>query len=189
MKSLIKTTLFSSSWIALGCLYFNSVSPTSTGNIVDFSNYKSSNKLSYEAIIIDTQSPPCLQMYYAIEKYAKQYEIPLDYAYGIAYYETRYTGPFQWKYKHSQKSYAGAVGPMQIMPSTADMMWPEKDKINTAFLMNNINFNVETSMKLLKRLHGKYNDWSTVFGCYNTGRPCVNEYAKNVYNYKPNFKN
>jgi len=92
-------------------------------------------------------------------------------------------------FDNSLVSKKGAVGVMQIMPSTADMMWPEKDKINTAFLMNNINFNVETSMKLLKRLHSKYNDWSTVFGCYNTGRPCINEYAKNVYNYKPNFKN
>ena len=41
------------------------------------------------------------------------------YAYGIAYAETRYKGPFHWNYNPAQTSCVGAEGPMQIMLSTA----------------------------------------------------------------------
>ena len=139
-----------------------------------------------EVPLITTDSPPCLQMYYLIEKYSEKYNVPREYAYGVAYCETRYIEPFQWKYNHKQTSCAGAVGPMQIMYTTAQMMWPEM-KFTKAFLKDNIEFNVETSMKLLRHLHDRYGDWKLVFGCYNTGRPMINQYALNVYNYKPNF--
>lgn len=139
-----------------------------------------------EVPIITEKSPPCLQMYYLIEKYSEKYNVPRNYAYGIAYCETRYVEPFQWDYDHKRTSSAGAVGPMQIMYTTAQMMWPGK-KFTKEYLKDNIEFNVETSMKLLRHLHDKYGDWKTVFGCYNTGRPLINQYALNVFNYKPNF--
>lgn len=136
---------------------------------------------------IKDNTPPCLRMYNAIEMYAKKYKIPRKYAYGIAKCETGYQGPFHWEYRHTQKSSVGAVGPMQIMFDTGKMMWPDST-FSRETLMKNINFNVETSMKLLRRLHNKYKDWRIVFGCYNTGRPCINGYAENVYNYNINFK-
>ena len=139
-------------------------------------------------IKIDDNSPSCLQMYYYIDKYAKKYNIPLNYAYGIAFAETTYEGPYDWNYKHNRKSSAGAIGPMQIMPATANMMWPD-EKISKKKLMNNVEFNVETSMKLLNILYEKHEDWKLVFGCYNTGKPCINNYALKVYNYKPSFTN
>ena len=40
--------------------------------------------------VIDSTSPPCLQMYYTIEKYAEEYNIPRNYAFGIANAETGY---------------------------------------------------------------------------------------------------
>ena len=132
---------------------------------------------------ITTTSPPCLQMFYAIEKYAPKYDIPKKYAYGIAYNETRYEGPFQWTYNHKLTSSVGAEGPMQIMPSTAKMLFPERE-ITSEDLRTDIDFNVECSMKLLKRLHDTYGDWKLAFGYYNTGTPLVNEYAMNVYNFK-----
>ena len=132
---------------------------------------------------INSQSPPCLQMYYYIEKYSEQYGIPRNYAFGVAWKETRYEGPFQWKYNPSQESCVGAVGPMQIMPATARMMWKDK-VINKNNLKTDIRFNIETSMKLLKHLYKNYGDWKLVFGAYNTGRPMVNQYALDVYNYK-----
>jgi len=135
---------------------------------------------------ITDKAPSCLQMYYNIEKFAKAYRIPRRFAYGIAYAETGYEGPHHWGYDHKQTSSAGAIGPMQIMPTTATMMWPEK-KISRKQLKSDINLNVETSMKLLRCLHDKYGDWKKVFGCYNTGRPCVNDYAKEVYAYQPKF--
>jgi hypothetical protein len=146
-------------------------------------------EIEYEAELatkgnpINSQSPPCLQMYYYIEKYSEQYGIPRNYAFGIAFKETRYEGPFHWKYNPGQESYVGAVGPMQIMPATANMMWKGKT-IKKQILKNDIGFNVETSMKLLRHLYDRYGNWQIVFGAYNTGRPMVNQYALDVYNYK-----
>ncbi len=135
---------------------------------------------------ITVNDPACIQMYFSIEKFADKYNIPKRFAYGIAFAETRYAGPFDWDYKHTQESFAGAIGPMQIMPSTARMMWPDSS-ISNKKLMHDIQFNVETSMKLLRILHNKYGDWKIVFGCYNTGRPCVNGYAEKVYAHIPNW--
>jgi len=129
-------------------------------------------------------SPPSIKMFSSIVENAEKYNIPIRYALGIAYVETRYEGPTDWNYNPALTSPAGALGPMQIMPGTAKMMWGEN--IHKKKLKEDIDFNVETSMKLLNKLHKKYKDWKIVFGCYNTGKPCVNEYAERVYNFKPN---
>jgi soluble lytic murein transglycosylase-like protein len=55
-------------------------------------------------------------------------------------------------------------------------------------LISDIDLNVETSMKLLRKLHDKYGNWKIVFGCYNTGTPCVNGYAEKVFNFNPKNK-
>lgn len=129
---------------------------------------------------ITSNSPPCVQVFYAIEKYSEQYRIPKNFAYGIAYEETRYKGPFQWDYVHAQTSSAGAVGPMQIMYTTAQFLFPKR-KFSKEELRTDIDFNVECSMKLLRHLHDRYGDWKLVFGAYNTGRPLINQYAENVF--------
>lgn len=135
---------------------------------------------------VDIYAPPCLQMYNCIEKYATKYKIPKNYAYGIAYKETRYLGPFHWEYNQKQGSNAGALGAMQIMPSTASMMWKDTDtKVTNQRILNDIEFNVETSMKLCRKLYDKYHDWEIVFGCYNTGQVLVNQYARDVVAFKP----
>lgn len=132
---------------------------------------------------MSVQYPPCLQMYYNIEKYSEKYNIPKQYAYGIAYRETKYRSPFQWGYNHRQLSGAGALGPMQVMLSTARWVWHD-NSITKQRVLTDIEFNVETSMKYLNILHRQYKDWKVVFGCYNTGRPIINNYAMNVYQHK-----
>lgn len=127
--------------------------------------------------------PACLQMYYSIEKYSEKYNIPKQYAYGIAYKETGYKSPFQWGYNAGQISPTGALGPMQILLSTAKWVWND-NSINKDKMLNNIEFNVETSMKYLAMLHKQYRDWKIVFGFYNTGYPIINTYALNVYQHK-----
>ncbi len=134
---------------------------------------------------VTQNEPPCLQMYHCIREYADTFDIPLKYAFGIAYAETRYGGPFDWKYNPAQTSCVGAVGPMQIMPSTA--RWINKDQVSVEFLRTNIKYNVYTSMKLLRKLYNLRHDWKLVFGEYNTGRPCVNGYAEKVFNHKINW--
>jgi soluble lytic murein transglycosylase-like protein len=135
---------------------------------------------------IDQASPPCLQMYRYIKQYADTFNIPIRYAFGIAYAETRYNGPFDWKYNPAQTSSAGAVGPMQVMVATAH--WINKDRVSKDYLRTNIKYNVYTSMKLLRKLYNLRRDWKLVFGEYNTGRPCVNGYADFVYHHKINWK-
>jgi len=123
-------------------------------------------------------SAPSIQMYFYIKKYAAEYEIPEAYAFSLAYQETRYQGPMDLDYDHKQTSYAGALGPMQIMPSTARMIYGKS--IPNHKLKNDIKLNVMISMKLLRRLRNTYGNWGVVFGAYNTGRPCINGYAKNI---------
>jgi soluble lytic murein transglycosylase-like protein len=117
-------------------------------------------------------------MYFYIKKYAAEYEIPEAYAFSLAYQETRYQGPLDLDYNHKQTSYAGALGPMQIMPSTAKMIYGKS--VSNYNLKNDIKLNVMISMKLLRRLRNTYGNWGVVFGAYNTGRPCINGYAKNI---------
>lgn len=138
--------------------------------------------LYQEGAIYEGQ-PVAVRMFSSIGNYANKYNIPLRYALGIAYAETRYEGPFHWRYNPQQKSSAGALGPMQIMPSTANMIW--RKSVSKEELISNIDLNVETSMKLLRKLYDKYGNWKIVFGCYNTGRPCVNSYAEKVFNFNP----
>jgi soluble lytic murein transglycosylase-like protein len=94
----------------------------------------------------------------------------------VAYKETTYRGPFDWRYNPSRISCVGALGPMQIMPSTSD--WINKVDYPNQRIMNDIKLNIETSMKLLRKLHNKYGNWNVVCGCYNTGRPIVNDYGR-----------
>ena len=129
--------------------------------------------------------PPCMQMYNCIKQYADTFDVPLRFAFGIANAETGYRGPFHWNYNHAQGSSAGALGPMQIMLPTARSN--NNDNVSRERLRNDIEYNVRTSMKVLRKLYNKYGDWKTVFGCYNTGRPCVNGYAHKVYNHKINW--
>lgn len=137
------------------------------------------------ASILLNHEPPCIQMYYYIEKYSKQYNIPRKYAYGIAYKETGYRGPFHWRYNHKLTSSAGALGPMQIMPSTATYI--NGKRVSDEQLKTDIEYNVKTSMKLLKVLKEKYGSWEIAFGAYNTGRPMINQYAQDVYRFEPSW--
>jgi soluble lytic murein transglycosylase-like protein len=131
---------------------------------------------------IDQNSPSCLQMYKYIKAYADTFNIPVRYAFGVAYAETRYEGPLQWKYNPSQTSPTGAEGPMQILLSTA--RYVNKDQVSRERLRNDIEYNIKTSMKYLRRLYNIYGDWAIVFGYYNTGYPRVNDYARKIVNYE-----
>ena len=124
---------------------------------------------------VNIPQPISMKMYYDIVKYSKKYNIPKHIAFNIAYKETRYRGPFHFGYQHNLTSSAGAVGPMQIKPSTANYIHDEP--ITSHNLRNDVQLNIKISMKLLNILYKKYGNWKIVCGCYNTGRPMVNEYA------------
>lgn len=149
--------------------------------LINDGDFKMIKGIGGEEASVSIITPDCIKLFSSIEKHAKNYGIPVRYALGIAHVETSYNGPFHWKYNPRRTSCVGALGPMQIMPNTANLMW--KTKIPKSKLISDIDFNVETSMKLLQRLYLKYHDWKIVFGYYNTGRPCVNSYSIKVFNF------
>jgi soluble lytic murein transglycosylase-like protein len=133
--------------------------------------------------------PTPLKMYELIDHYSDVYKIPKHIAFNVAYLETKYKGPFDWKYKHNLSSPAGAVGPMQVMPTTATYI--QNKIISKENLKNNLELNIQTSMKLLNKLYKMYPNWKLVCGAYNTGRPMINSYANfcvNNTNYRKNWK-
>jgi len=139
----------------------------------EFDDSKISSKTSYD------DKMPCVALNDAILKYAKKYGIPVNIAYNVARVETGYLGPFHYRYRPDQISSAGAVGPMQVMPATADWIRPKygKNKINKEQLLSNIDINVETAMMLLRNRYELRQNWKIVLGEYNTGYPIVNVYA------------
>lgn len=126
-------------------------------------------------------APDCVKMYYYLKAYADTFDIPHKYAFGIANAETNYRGPMHVRYNPRQRSVCGALGPMQIMPSTASSI--EGKPISKHKLKNDVEYNVKLSMRLLRILYNKYGNWKLAFGAYNTGRPVVNKYALKVFNY------
>lgn len=137
--------------------------------------YTAADKFTDEDCV-DPNSPISIQMYEYLEKYSDEYNIPKYVVYNIAYKETTYRGPFDWKYNPHRTSCVGALGPMQIMPSTSD--WINKKEYSNDKIMKDLRLNIETSMKLLRKLYNQYSDWEIVCGWYNTGKPIVNEYGR-----------
>ena len=91
------------------------------------------------------------RMYDAITMYADSFDVPLNIAFNVARIETGYLGPHHVAYNHKQRSYAGALGPMQIMPQYASYFagFP----VNKTQLRDSIELNVFISMKKIGRAH------------------------------------
>jgi len=134
---------------------------------------------------ININTPPCLQIYYSVKKYCEIYNIPEDYMFSLLYQESRYQGPMHWNYKVNHVSEMNALGPAQILLSTARGI--NKDTVSAKRLQNDIDYNIKTSCKFLRRLKDKYNDWKIVFGYYNTGQLLINQYALNIINKNYNW--
>jgi len=128
-----------------------------------------------DSSILSMDSLVPIKMFKTLEKYSQEYSIPRHIIYNIAFLETRYHGPFDWNYKHNLGSYAGALGPMQVMPSTANFIHGKK--VSKIQLRNDIEFNVKTSAMVIEVLYKKYHNWGKVCGAYNTGRPIINKYS------------
>jgi soluble lytic murein transglycosylase-like protein len=171
------------------CLFFLVLSISISSLIL--TNFKDSreNLFQIDGVELDSLSdyPTSIQMYYLIDKYSDEYNIPKWIAFNISYKETRYMGPFHWEYKPSQISSMGALGPMQIMPGTSKIV--NGESVTRQKLKTDLEYNISTSMKLLRILHDKWGDWEIVCGCYNTGKPIINEYARYCANNKDYRKN
>ncbi len=116
-----------------------------------------------------------LQMYESIEHWSDSFNIPKHIAYNVAYLETRYQGPFHFNYNPYQKSFAGAVGPMQIITRWARPY--VRRRISEKELKTNIDLNVKISMQMLRKWYSIHHDWTLACGAYNSGQPIRNAYA------------
>jgi len=116
-----------------------------------------------------------LQMYESIEHWSDSFNIPKHIAYNVAYRETGYKGPFDFNYNPHQTSFAGAKGPMQIIPRYAKAFGGKKATAKR--LLQDIDLNVMVSMKMLRKWYSIYNDWTLACGAYNSGQPIRNDYA------------
>lgn len=121
-------------------------------------------------------------MYESIKKYALEYDIPEHIAFNVAYLETGYRGPLHFGYSPDQVSRGGALGPMQVLPKTANFI--STNKISRDELLNNIDMNVCISLRYLKYLHDEFGSWPVALGFYNTGTPSINQYSKYCTNNK-----
>ena len=145
-----------------------------------YDDYNNFTKLQSKPLL------PCQQLYYSIKKYAKQYNIPLEYVYGIAYQETRWQGPNHLNYSPNKISSCNARGALQILPNTANRIM--KRKVNIDSLINNIDLNVLIAMRLLRRCKDKFGTWGKSFSYYNSGKTKINQYALNIINKKYKWK-
>lgn len=139
-------------------------------------NIKPTKELSSGTIT--EKSPPSLALYHYLEKYSKEYNVPFYIALGVAREETGYRGPFHWNYNPKLTSSAAAYGAMQIQVPTANFIWDKP--VTKEHLLNDLELNVQISMKLLSYLNKRYGSWAIALGCYNTGRPVVNGYARKI---------
>lgn len=129
---------------------------------------------------ITINDPPNFKVYSAVNKYCKIYDIPPHIMFGLLYQETKYKGIYDWNYRPNQISSTGALGPAQILLSTARGL--NKDNVSREKLLNDIDYNIMTSAKFLRRLKDKYNDWGVCLGYYNSGYPKINNYALKIIN-------
>lgn len=154
------------------------------GAVWSYETSKKIQKAKVETGVLYIQKgPPCVQMYDYLDKYSKKYNVPFEIAMGIAYSETGYKGAFHWEYDPEQTSTTGALGAMQVLRSTAGFVWGRK--VSKSELLEDLDFNVETSMKYIKQLYDEYGQWNIALGYYNTGYPVVNNYAEVIMK---NFK-
>jgi soluble lytic murein transglycosylase-like protein len=138
-----------------------------------------SERLAETGIMV-SDSIPSMKMYNSIMKYSKEYDIPQEYAFALAYQESRYKGPVDTTYRHTLKSKAGALGPMQIMYNTAKLYIHKDEVLSKKLLKTDIDLNVMLSMRILRDLKDTYGTWGKAFGAYNTGKPIVNNYSRKI---------
>ncbi|MBQ7337616.1 MAG: lytic transglycosylase domain-containing protein [Clostridia bacterium] len=97
-----------------------------------------------------------------VEKYAAQYDLPAHLIYAVIHTESRFDS--------SAVSVAGAVGLMQLMPST--FRWISDDMLGER-LPDGMIYDPETNIRYgcyyLRRLYDRYGDYTAALAAYNAG--------------------
>lgn len=104
-----------------------------------------------------------------VERYAKQYDVPENLIYAIIRTES--------DFEAGAVSTAGAVGLMQVMPST--FRWLSDDMLGE-HLEDSMLYDPETNIRYgvyyLRRLYDRYGSWQTACAAYNAGNGTVDRW-------------
>lgn len=112
------------------------------------------------------------QIEYYIKKYSMKYEVPKNIILAVIEIESGYGN--HNNYNPHVISSVGALGPMQVMLTTArDIM--NNPKITKDELLNNIELNINCGVKYLSMMYNIYNNWELTLISYNAGPSRANK--------------
>ena len=124
--------------------------------------------------------PAYARTFYAVIREATCNGIPMNIAFGLLHKESGYNGIDHYAYNFKLTSPHKAYGACQIKLGTAKLVDKKATKNK---LINDVDYNISIAYRHLASLYDKYGDWKRALGAYNTGKPCVNKYAKTIYSY------
>ena len=106
-----------------------------------------------------------------VETYSAEFGVPADLVWSVMKTESGFDS--------SAVSYKGAVGLMQMMPSTFEWL---TDDILREYLGVGMLYDPETNIKYctyyLSRLYNRFGDWDTALAAYNGGEGNVSEWLE-----------
>lgn len=106
-----------------------------------------------------------------VEKYSEEYGVPQEIIYAVIKSESSFVA--------DAVSYRGAIGLMQIMPSTYEWLCTKTgDDPNTSFLYDP-EINIKYGTYLLSYFYSKFGVWETVYAAYNAGDTRVKGWLEN----------
>ncbi len=104
-----------------------------------------------------------------VEKYSAEYGVPENLIYAVIKTESSFDS--------SATSSKGAIGLMQLMPSTFE--WLTKDILRehlSAGMLYDPETNIKYGTYYLSRLYNRFGDWDTALAAYNGGEGNVSEW-------------
>lgn len=103
-----------------------------------------------------------------VTKYARDYGVPEYIIYAVIKTESGFDS--------SARSSDGAIGLMQIMPSTFEWMTSINDESYETGMLYDPETNIKYGTYYLQYLYQRYSRWPTVFAAYNAGPGAVDEW-------------
>lgn len=103
-----------------------------------------------------------------VTKYSSEYGVPENVIYAVIRTESSFDS--------GAKSSAGALGLMQIMPSTFDWLVSLTQENYETGMLYDPETNIKYGTYLLSYLYLRYNDWETVYAAYNGGATNVDKW-------------
>lgn len=102
-----------------------------------------------------------VKYYDIVEKYSQEYSVPPEIILGVIRAESSFVA--------DAVSYKGAVGLMQLMPSTYEWLSTKiNEEANESFLYDP-NVNIKYGTYYLSYLYSRFGVWETVYAAYNAG--------------------